>query len=66
MPEWSFIECRCAVRARALLASWLERRRQRRLLAGMTRYMLDDIGLTPDEARGAIDGSLFRDQRPVV
>jgi uncharacterized protein YjiS (DUF1127 family) len=39
----------------ALVSAWLERRRQRRLLASMNRSMRNDIGITADEARSEID-----------
>ena len=51
--------CRAAraacARVRAVLARWSERRRQRRTLAGMGPYLLNDIGITPAEAGSDAD-----------
>jgi len=37
---------------RRLLVCWVERARQRRALAELARERLEDLGLTPEQARG--------------
>lgn len=37
------------------IAVWIERRRQRRALAQLDQHLLDDVGLTREQARHELD-----------